>query len=147
MGYYSDVALCMHKSDFVDMLQYFKKHESEAYDTWSRADRYETFYNHSDPSNPIITAYIDYTKWYEDFDDVMYTDKYLSIMEDKDLDFRFVRVGEEQGDFEERTASGSALWEYCEIKITIDSYCSPDSTGSYEQIFGSSETINIEEII
>ena len=25
MGYYSDVALCMHKSDFIDMLKYFKK--------------------------------------------------------------------------------------------------------------------------
>lgn len=145
MGYYSDVGLAMYKKDFEDMLKFFKKESKDAYDTWTCADDYQLFENRKDASNPVILARIYSTKWYNEFPEVIYTQDYLNSCEDKEIEYQFIRLGEDLDDNDEQYFGD--LWEYCSIVRDIQPDISPKLTGNYSQIFHEVSLANINEII
>lgn len=146
MGYYSDVAVCMYKKDYMDMLKHFKEKSPDAYGTWTTAD-YKIFRNRKDESNPIVTAVIYMTKWYKEFEDVIYTEKYLDYCDEADIPYQYIRIGEESGDEDERYSGSGVLWEYCNIARKIDWGFDPIKTGDYAGVIAEPDSVNVDEII
>lgn len=114
MGYRSDVAIAMKKSDYDVMLQRAKELEENSEDV---CDFIEEGYKQAipndkhQPENPDDFVYLfwEWVKWYtrdpEYFPEVTFIDDFLSEIDEYD----FVRIGEEEDDTETIYNSGSYL--------------------------------------
>lgn len=113
MGYRSEVAITMYKSDFEILVQRAAKAANGALDLI----KYATLYK--DDANDSITMTWNSVKWYDGYGDV---DFIMSFIRSNDTQYHFKRVGEESGDIEEEYNDdnwdlGDATYVECYINV------------------------------
>lgn len=93
MGYLSDVSITMHQDDFDNLVRRaITESNEDALNLIKQASLYK------DDEKNIITILWNFVKWYKNYNDV---DFVMSFIRDGDVQYHFVRVGEEMGDIEE----------------------------------------------
>ena len=111
MGYRSDVRLRTTKEGYEIMKAEIDKYLEEKKKTGDRDFDYEpenllkTANNTEIENNgniDIVTVDWTYMKWYDYYVEVMAFDHALHILADKDIDYQYMRMGEELDDIEEK---------------------------------------------
>ena len=126
MGYRSEVSLTIFENDYKTMLK--NAHSNE--DIFDFLTKYPSLFRNGD----IVTIYWNCVKWYEEYSDVGFVVDFMR----SGIKYRFVRVGEENGDIEEE--SNDDDWEFAEIAYPV---CSIAIDGSTEEdIDGYLQTID-----
>lgn len=93
MGYRSDVSITMYQEDF-DMM--VKRAIEDKNDDALGLIKYASLYQ--DNTKNAITMFWDCVKWYDRYNDVSFI---MSFIRSDDVQYSFIRVGEEVGDIEE----------------------------------------------
>lgn len=118
MGYYSEVAITLHKEDFETLV---RRAAEESEDSLYLI-RISTLYK--DEDNETVSMTWNSVKWYEGFRSV---DFIMSFLRSNDVEYQFKRIGEETGDIEE---------EYNDENFVLDDatsvccYISMDAAGT-----------------
>lgn len=107
MGYRSDCRLRTTKKGYEIMKTEIDKYLEEKKKTGDRDFDYEPknifeYCNKIDVENEVVTADWNYMKWYDDYTEIMAFNNALGILQEKDIDYQFMRVGENLEDIEER---------------------------------------------
>jgi len=55
----------------------------------------------------VLDLYLDRCKWYEDYEDVKAWHTFMDQAEEADLDYEFIRIGEDSGDIERSETENS----------------------------------------
>lgn len=117
MGYRSDVSITMYQEDFDAMVKSAASENEEALSLI----KYATLFQ--DVKNKTRTMFWNCVKWYDDFEDVGFIE---SFIEKEDVQYRFIRVGEEMGDVEEKFNDNDwALYD----SIRAEQYINIDQAG------------------
>lgn len=105
MGYRSDCRLRTTKEGYEIMKKeidkYLKKAKKEKDFDYEPKNVFE-YCEKINIENEIVTADWNYMKWYEDYTEIRAFNNALGILQDKDIDFQFMRIGENLEDIEER---------------------------------------------
>ena len=105
MGYRSDCRLRTTKEGYEIMKKeidkYLKKAKKEKEFDYEPKNIFE-YCNKIVVENEIVTADWNYMKWYDDYTEIMAFNNALGILQEKDIDYQFMRVGENLEDIEER---------------------------------------------
>ena len=110
MGYRSEVAIAMKKSDFEELEARVKIDNREEV-----ANLLEANDNFVDRGDIIIIRW-DWVKWYEEYTDVRYIEDYLCELNEQGHPYSFVRVGESYDDIDERISFGEDGNDYsCDV--------------------------------
>ncbi|MGN0992946.1 MAG: hypothetical protein ACI4PE_03405 [Bacilli bacterium] len=110
MGYRSEVAIAMKKSDYEELVERAKINNRQ--DVIDLIDYGEV----RNPSDNVVILYWDWVKWYQDNEDVQYIENYLIEIQENGKPYSFVRLGEELSDIEERKVFGESGDDYsCDI--------------------------------
>ncbi len=130
MGYYSEVAITFYEHDFETLVRRAAEETTDALDLIKYASLYK------DEVNNIITIAWSSVKWYESYSDV---DFIMSFIRNGDIQYHFIRIGEESGDIEEENNDND--WVLCD-STCIEQYINVGSAG--EEINTSS---SVDEIL
>lgn len=130
MGYYSEVAITIYEHDFETLVRRAAEETTDALDLIKYASLYK------DEVNNIITIAWSSVKWYEGYSDV---DFIMSFIRNGDIQYHFIRIGEESGDIEEENNDDD--WILCD-STCIEQYINVGSAG--EEINTSS---SVDEIL
>lgn len=103
MGYYSEVAITLYGHDFETLVRRAAEETTDALDLIKYASLYK------DEVNNIITIAWNGVKWYEGYSDV---DFIMSFIRNGDIQYHFIRIGEESGDIEENINDDD--WTLCD---------------------------------
>ena len=117
MGYYSDVTITMKLESFKAMLTDAKR--ESCYDDFEDLLSWCDIKRHRD----IITLYWSDIKWYNEFDEINFINRYL---DNNDIEYVFRRIGEDMTDIEER--SNDYGWELYDCVDLVRSF---DICGEY----------------
>lgn len=118
MGYCSEVAITMHKTDFDTLVRQAHKKSTGALDLIRCAYLYEN------DANSSVTIYWDCLKWNEYFNDVGFI---MSFIRDNNIQYQLKRVGESFGDIEEEINDDDfKLGEETYVECTINTSCAGD---------------------
>lgn len=98
MGYYSSVAISMYEKDYDRMCELAKAEDEDAYRFIMGAQRHDKDL----ATGHAVTILYDWVKWYSEFKDVGFVENFLRDLDD----YSFKRIGEEEGDIEERMGDG-----------------------------------------
>ena len=106
MGYRSDVRLRTTKEGYEIMKAEIDKCLEEKKKTGDRDFDYEPenllkTANNTDIDGETVTVDWTYMKWYDCYVEVMAFNSALHILADKDIDYQFMRIGEDLDDIEE----------------------------------------------
>lgn len=122
MGYCSEVAITMHKTDFDTLVRQAYKKSTDALDLIRCAYLYEKDVNNS------VTMYWDWTKWNEYFNSVGFI---MSFIRDNNIQYQLKRVGESSGDIEEEINDDDfKLGEEAYVVCTINTSCAGDEVNT-----------------
>lgn len=130
MGYYSEVAITFYEHDFETLVRRAAEETTDALDLIMYASLYK------DEVNNTITIAWSSVKWYEDYSDVNFI---MSFIRNGDIQYHFIRIGEEYGDIEEENNDDN--WILCD-STCIEQYINVGSAG--EEIDSSS---SVDEIL
>ena len=119
MGYRSDVALAMYKTDYDKLIEFSKQRMDDDNDCVSLYDFITKYVDDIIPKkdNKIVILCWEWVKWYEEYYHIATLNEYL---EDNDIDYTFVRIGEELDDNEEIRAKDDDLAWIVNIQRFID---------------------------
>ena len=119
MGYRSDVALAMYKTDYDKLIEFSKQRMDDDNDCVSLYDFITKYVDDIIPKkdNKIVILCWKWVKWYEEYYHIATLNEYL---EDNDIDYTFVRIGEELDDNEEIRAKDDDLAWIVNIQRFID---------------------------
>ena len=92
MGYRSDVTITLYKQDFETLVRQASENTNGALDLI----KYATLYKNE--ASDIVTLFWNSVKWYDGYNDV---DFIMSFIRNGDVQYHYLRVGEESGDIEE----------------------------------------------
>lgn len=129
MGYRSDVTITMYKQDFETLVRQASEDTNGALDLI----KYATLYK-NEASN-IVTLFWNSVKWYDGYNDV---DFIMSFIRSGDIQYHYLRVGEESGDIEEENNDDD--WCLCESTY-IEQYICVESAGDEVNIESSVDEI------
>lgn len=93
MGYYSEVAIVLYKDDLKKLIE--EAYLEQNHDVINLIKGAE-LYNDNDESG-VVTLRWDYIKWYDSFPNIRFV---MDFIQNEDRQYRFVRIGEEEGDIE-----------------------------------------------
>ena len=119
MGYRSDVALAMYKNDYDKLIEFSKQRMDDDNDCVSLYDFITKYVDDIIPKkdNKIVILCWEWVKWYEEYYHIATLNEYLA---DNDIDYTFVRIGEELDDNEEIRAKDDDLAWIVNIQRFID---------------------------
>lgn len=108
MGYYSEVGICIKKSDFEEL-------ESRAKILGDEEVLY--LLQHIDKkieiiSDEVIVIHWYSLKWYPEFKEIQFIMNYLIELAENGKPYAYVRIGEEQNDIEEQHSYGETGEDY-----------------------------------
>lgn len=121
MGYRSDVGYVIRFKNMDTMKRFVAVH---AIDEHTR-EALEDCKVYIGPSPPELHFDANYVKWYESFDDVQAHESLLSFLDDNgseyDAGYKFVRIGEEDDDIEQRYGGSDDLipWDALGVSRSI----------------------------
>ena len=96
-GYRSDIAICMYKKDFDDIVADAKVNCKEGYELLQAADNIKIMKR--EPEDIVVISWSE-LKWNEEYPDVDYIRQSLWHLVDIDRPYRLVRTGESYEDIE-----------------------------------------------
>lgn len=98
MGYRSDVRIMTTKKGFKELNKYVKDYLSKL-----NPDEYNLLDNLEFKAENDYAVYfgLNWLKWYDGYDSVDAIESGLNHLRDKDMSFRFARIGESYDDYEE----------------------------------------------
>lgn len=136
MGYYSSVALTIHKNDYLRMVAEAKTHGENAFSFITKeADVYGD--QDGDGKSPV-TLHWGEVKWSEWYDDVKFVTDFI-----KNIPYSFKRVGESAEDIEStcnfNNDEDMSLDEAAQIQADIYIDCFTP-VGDWRELFGDSQT-------
>lgn len=141
MGYCSEVAITMHKTDFDTLVRQAHKKSTVALDLIRCAYLYENDVNNS------VTIYWNCLKWNEYFNDVGFI---MSFIRDNNIQYQLKRIGENSGDIEEDINDDDfKLGEETWIECTINTSCVGDEVNTdlfIDEILLKSEQTSEEDV-
>ena len=110
MGYRSEVAIAMKKSDYEELEARVKMtNKEEVINLLEARDKF------IDKGDVIIIGW-DWVKWYAEYEDVLYIQDYLCELNEQGHPYSFVRVGESYDDIDEWQSFGEDGNDYsCDI--------------------------------
>lgn len=129
MGYRSDVTITLYKQDFETLVRQASENTNGALDLI----KYATLYKNE--ASDIITLFWNSVKWYDGYNDV---DFIMSFIRNGDVQYHYLRVGEESGDIEEENNDDD--WCLCESTY-IEQYICVESAGDEANIESSVDEI------
>lgn len=108
MGYYSEVAIVMYKENLKALIE--EAQSKQNHDVIDLIKGAELYGNNGDDENGVATLRWDYVKWYDSFPNVRFI---MDFIQGADRQYRFVRIGEEDGDIEiQENDERGRLYEY-----------------------------------
>lgn len=122
MGYRSDVTITLYKQDFETLVRQASENTNGALDLI----KYATLYKNE--ASDIVTLFWNSVKWYDGYNDV---DFIMSFIRNGDVQYHYLRVGEESGDIEEENNDND--WCLCESTY-IEQYICVESAGDEANI-------------
>lgn len=117
MGYLSDVTITLYKQDFETLVRQASENTNGTLDLI----KYATLYKNE--ASDIVTLSWHSVKWYDGYNDV---DFIMSFIRSGDVQYHYLRVGEESGDIEEENNDDD--WCLCESTY-IEQYICVESAG------------------
>ncbi len=129
MGYRSDVTITLYKQDFETLVRQASENTNGALDLI----KYATLYKNE--ASDIVTLFWNSVKWYDGYNDV---DFIMSFIRNGDVQYHYLRVGEESGDIEEENNDDD--WCLCESTY-IEQYICVESAGDEANIESSVDEI------
>lgn len=129
MGYRSDVTITLYKQDFETLVRQASENTNGALNLI----KYATLYKNE--AGDIVTLFWNSVKWYDGYNDV---DFIMSFIRSGDVQYHYLRVGEESGDIEEENNDDD--WCLCESTY-IEQYICVESAGDEVNIESSVEEI------
>ena len=129
MGYRSDVTITLYKQDFETLVRQASENTNGALDLI----KYATLYKNE--ASDIVTLFWNSVKWYDGYNDV---DFIMSFIRNGDVQYHYLRVGEESGDIEEENNDDD--WCLCEATY-IEQYICVESAGDEANIESSVDEI------
>lgn len=129
MGYRSDVTITLYKQDFETLVRQASENTNGALDLI----KYATLYKNE--ASDIVTLLWNSVKWYDGYNDV---DFIMSFIRSGDVQYHYLRVGEESGDIEEENNDDD--WCLCESTY-IEQYICVESAGDEVNIESSVDEI------
>ena len=103
MAYRSDVTITLYKQDFETLVRQASENANGALDLIKYASLYKN------EASDIVTLFWNSVKWYDGYNDV---DFIMSFIRSGDVQYHYLRVGEESGDIEEENNDDD--WCLCE---------------------------------
>jgi hypothetical protein len=104
MGYRSDVRIRTTKEGYEIMKEEIDKYLNEKVED-NLDYTPENLVKHTDnidDDGEVVTMDWNYVKWYDFFPEIMAVSNALGILQEKDIDFQFMRIGEDLDDIEEK---------------------------------------------
>lgn len=129
MGYRSDVIITLYKQDFETLVRQASENTNGALDLIKYASLYKN------EASDIITLFWNSVKWYDGYNDVGFI---MSFIRSGDVQYHYLRVGEEYGDIEEENNDDD--WCLCESTY-IEHYICVESAGDEVNIDSSVDEI------
>lgn len=129
MGYRSDVTITLYKQDFETLVRQASENTNGALDLI----KYATLYKNE--AGNIVTLLWNSVKWYDGYNDV---DFIMSFIRSGDVQYHYLRVGEESGDIKEENNDDD--WCLCESTY-IEKYICVESAGDEVNIESSVDEI------
>lgn len=129
MGYRSDVTITLYKQDFETLVRQASENTNGALDLIKYASLYKN------EASDIVTLFWNSVKWYDGYNDV---DFIMSFIRSGDVQYHYLRVGEESGDIEEENNDDD--WCLCESTY-IEQYICVESAGDEVNIESSVDEI------
>ena len=117
MGYYSQVKLCLKKDAYEDLRERLLKNEIYDY----MFDEGFFYLTELEDDNIVICTWNE-IKWYSTYKEIKIIEDYLTELDDKKIEYRFIRVGEEYNDIEFREFYGDGSCERIQIYTSIEIY-------------------------
>ena len=103
MGYRSDVRIRTTKEGYEMMKKEIDKYLNEKVENHLDYTP-ENLLKHTDNTDndgKVVTMDWNYIKWYEEYPEIMAVSNALGMLREKDIDFQFMRIGEDLNDIEE----------------------------------------------
>ena len=117
MGYISEVKICLKKDNYEELRARLLKNET-----------YEYMFNDGffeltelDDGDVVVCSW-DSIKWYPTFEEIRIIEDYLAELESQNIEYRFIRVGEEYSDVEFKELYGDGSCDRINVYQSIDIY-------------------------
>lgn len=116
MGYRSEVKICLKKDAYEELRARLFNKESFRY----MLD--ERFFSINEIDEDIIVCGWEDIKWYSTFEEIRIIEDYLAELESQNIEYRFIRVGEEYSDVEFKELYEDGSCDRINIYQGIDIY-------------------------
>lgn len=120
MGYNSKIRIVTTKGGFDKLYQHSKEKLKDSYHK-NLLDSLDIKRISSEDENVLLFGW-DWLKWYEEFDSVKAIMEGLKLLEDEDIPYHYIRIGESEGDVEEilHDAEDTLPWLSTAIDFVYD---------------------------
>lgn len=118
MGYISDVKICMKRKSYEELRKRVAEHEAFRY----MFDKGFFELRELEDDKDVVVCSWDSIKWYSSFEEIGIIEDYLDELQDREIDFRFIRVGEEYNDIEYKEYYRDGSCDRIEVHQSIDIY-------------------------
>lgn len=117
MGYYSNVAMAVHKKDYLQMLAKAREKESEPGEITyllTEACDYIGLVEQNDRDKDVVVLHWCDVKWYSDFESVRFVENWMDDADENGIGYEFARCGEDFADTETRYHDDNHILGYGE---------------------------------
>lgn len=121
MGYSSEVALTLHKSDMIDLFSKAKEAGEGIYEFLGCAK----LIKHTEE---YASLYWDWVKWYDGYTEVDFVTNFYNQLLDDNKDYSFKRIGEDNEDYESTYNGDYEIDEHVEFARRFETDWAAETT-------------------